>query len=52
MIFADGEFDEGYGREFAAGRFLPSGEAVAPRPVAAPRPAGHSVGIPASSQAE
>jgi N-acyl-D-glutamate deacylase len=52
VVWSDGQFAEGYGSEFAAGRFLPSGEAVAPRPLAAPRPAGHSVGIPASSQAE
>ncbi|AWH93379.1 N-acyl-D-amino-acid deacylase family protein [Dietzia lutea] len=39
VVWSDGEFAEGYGREFAAGRFLPSDETVAPRPVEAPEPA-------------
>ncbi|WP_314036174.1 amidohydrolase family protein [Dietzia sp. CH92] len=35
VVWSDGEFAPGYGREFGAGRFLPSGETVAPRPAAA-----------------
>ena len=31
VVWSDGQFVDGYGREFAAGRFLPAGEAVAPR---------------------
>ncbi|WP_308936940.1 N-acyl-D-amino-acid deacylase family protein [Dietzia massiliensis] len=38
VVWSDGEFAPGYGREFAAGRFLPSGETVAPRPVEVPGP--------------
>ena len=31
VVWSDGEFAQGYGRDFAAGRFLPAGEAVGPR---------------------
>lgn len=34
VVWSDGEFAPGYGREFAAGRFLPAGEAVGPRQAA------------------
>lgn len=33
VVWADGEYVDGYGSDFAAGRFLPAGEVVAPRPV-------------------
>ena len=48
VVWSDGQFAPGYGSEFAAGRFLPAGEAVGPRPaesrtasrpVESPRPA-------------
>ncbi|MDV7999857.1 N-acyl-D-amino-acid deacylase family protein [Rhodococcus sp. IEGM 1408] len=39
VVWADGEFAPGYGSEFGAGRFLPSGETVGPRPARAPQPA-------------
>ena len=31
VVWADGQYAPGYGREFASGRFLPLGETVAPR---------------------
>lgn len=43
VVWQDGEFAPGYGAEFAAGRFLPAGEAVGPRPVEASREAAQDL---------
>ena len=40
VVWADGQYAEGYGSEFASGRFLPAGEAVAPRPSESPATVG------------
>ena len=50
VVWSDGEYAPGYGREFASGRFLPSGETVTPRPAPASResvahaPVTHTLG--------
>ena len=43
VVWQDGEFAPGYGAEFAAGRFLPAGEAVGPRPLEASREAAQDL---------